>query len=273
MKKASYRRLIALLLLALVAGTARAGALSVGGTGSAAPIVRLLFEEFLKQAPDARLNQIAPPLGSGSAVKALAAGRIDLAVIGRVLKPAEAAQVGQQFALATTAFVLASSDAPHSGGFTVDQLARIYEGQLLTWPDGSPIRLILRARFESDTQVLREMSPAMAKAVDAASLRPGMVTADNDLDTLRLLARTPGSLGPTTVGLLTTSNTRLVILPINGVAPSLANLMNGSYPWRKTLTVVLPQQPGELAERFATFLRSAAASRLLQAYDYLPYGQ
>ena len=73
--------------------------------------------------------------------------------------------------------------------------------------------------------------------------------------------------------MITTSHTCLVVLPINGVAPSLANLENGSYPWRKTLVVVLPQQPGEWAVRFATFMRSAAASRLLRAYDYLPRGQ
>jgi len=99
------------------------------------------------------------------------------------------------------------------------------------------------------------------------------VTGDHDLDTLRLIARTSGSLGPTTLGLLNTENARLIIFPIDGVAPSLAALQSGTYPWRKTLTVVLPPHPGPTAERFALFLRSADAQKLLLAHDYLPVGK
>jgi hypothetical protein len=109
----------------------------------------------------------------------------------------------------------------------------IYEGQLRDLarrfadpPDPAP-------SFESDTLGCSgSMSPAMDRAVDAAAtLRPGMVTGDNDLDTLKLLAATPGSLGPTTLGLLKTTNTRMVcpFFPINGV-PRLSrwtNLKNG----------------------------------------------
>jgi phosphate transport system substrate-binding protein len=268
------RQLLISLNLLLAAVTANAEALTVGlGTGSSEPIVKLLFAEFQKQTPDATLNHLSPPLGSGGAVKALAASRIDLAVIGRPLQADEAKRVGQQFALADTAFVFASRDAQAGADFTLDQLAQSYDGRLQTWPDGAPIRLILRPAFESDSITLKSMSPAMDKAVSAAALRPGMVSGDNDFHTLKLIAETPGSLGPTTLGMLRSTDSGVVVIPINGVVPSLASLKNGSYPWRKSLIVVLPMQPGALAERFAAFLRSPAAVLVLQAYDYLPASQ
>lgn len=270
MRKTLGWQLIVSLHLLLAALTANAEALTVGGTGSSEPIVRLLFAEFQKQAPDATLNHLSPPLGSGGAVKALAASRIDLALIGRPLQADEAKRVGQQFALADTAFVFASRDGQAGAGFTLDQLAQIYDGRLRTWQDGAPIRLILRPAFESDSITLKSMSPTMDTAVSAAALRPGMVSGDNDFHTLKLIADTPGSLGPTTLGMIRTTHNSVVVVPINGVVPSLANLKDGSYPWRKPLIVVLPLQPGPLAERFAAFLRSPAAVRVLQAYDYLP---
>lgn len=260
-----------LILLGIgLAQAAPAETLKIGGTGSSAPLVVLLFEEFRKQVPDAQLNQVQPPLGSGGALKALANGRIDLAFVGRPVKPEEAARVGEQREFAATPFVLASQGGRKKSGFTLDELARVYDGRLLNWEDGAPIRLILRPSFESDTLTLKAMSPALRQAADAAARRPGMAMGQDDLDTLALLRDTPGSFGATTLGLLNSSGTRLTVFALNGVTPSLANLKNGSYPWRKPMLVVLPGQPGALARQFATFLRGDKARAVLLRHDYLP---
>lgn len=247
--------------------------LAVGGIGSADPLVRLLFKEFSKQVPDTTLNLIEPPMGSGSAVKALALNRLDIAVLGRALSPEEEKQVGMHFPLADTPLVMASKDGQRRNGFSIDELASAYDGRLQKWDSGLPIRLVLRASFESDTLILKSMSPAMEKSVTRAGQRPGMVIGDNELDTLALLNRTTGSLGPTSLGLLSTTGTRLSVFPINGVTPSGSTLRNGAYPWRKRLIVALARQPKPVAESFAEFLRSGKARVLLQRYDYLPAGQ
>jgi len=262
--------IVALCLALGPATTTYAESLTVAGTGSSGPIVRLLFEEFRKQQPNATLNLISPPLGSGGSLKALAAGRIDMAFAGRTLKSEEQGRAGRHFDLADTPLVFVSHSGKHGNGFTLNEMAGVYAGTLRTWDSGQPIRLVLRASFESDTLLMRSMSPAMDRAVVAAGQRPGMVVGNNDLDTLDLIARTPGALGPTTLGLLATNGPRLNVFPLNGVAPSIASLKNGSYPWAKTITAVLPQTPSPLAEKFAGFLLSDKAKALLQRYDYLP---
>lgn len=271
MGKQLHPALSIVLCLALgLALPARAESLLVGGTGTVEPLMRVLLDEFNKQVPDVSVNLVSPPLGSSGGIKALSAGKIDLAVISRALKAEEKAILGWHFEFGATPFVLATNGGQRRNGFTLDELASVYDGRLRTWDKGTQIRLVLRTRDDSDTEQLRSMSPAMNKAVSGSDQRQGMVFGNDDLDTVQLITRTHGSLGPTNLGLLRTTDSRLAVLPINGVTPSVATLKNGSYPWCKTLTVVLPSKASPAAEKFAGFLRSSKARAVLLRYDYLP---
>lgn len=254
----------------LCAWGASAASLRVGSTGSAAPLIRLLFEEFRKEEPSAQLDLAAPPLGTGGALRALGAGQIDLAVAGRALKAEEKSRVGPHFDLAATPFVMATPDGVRPGGFSLNELAAVYRGDLQKWDGGKPIRLVLRAGFESDNLQLRSMAPSLDAALEIAAQRPGMAVGKDDLDTLALLTQTSGAFGPTSLGLISTVGASLKLMPLDGVMPSLATLRSGQYPWRKSLTVVLPAKPSPLAQRFAAFLRGSKAGALMIRYDYLP---
>jgi phosphate transport system substrate-binding protein len=262
--------MLAVLLALVMVFPVRAESLLIGGTGSAEPLMRRLCDEFAKASPEMACVLVSPPLGSAGALKALAAGKIELAIVARPLKRAEKDLLGRVFDLGDTPFALLTQGGQRRNGFTLDELASVYRGELLAWDSGQPIRLVLRTRDDSDTAQLRSMSPAMERAVALAELRAGMVYGNDDMDTLALLNRTPGSLGPGSLGLLRSSGVQLTALPINGVIPSLANLKNGSYPWRKTLRVVLPSTPSPTAEKFADFLRSSKAGEILRRNDYLP---
>jgi phosphate transport system substrate-binding protein len=252
---------------------ARAEALLIGGTGSAEPLMQLLFEAFSKAHPGHRLNVVHPSLGSGGGIAALAKGKIDLAVCARPLKAEEALATGASFALASTPFVLVTHEGKRPHGFSLDELANIYQGRMQTWDDGAPIRLVLRTRDDADTSTLKSMSAAMNQAVVAADQRQGMVYGKDDQDTLDVLTRTTGSLGPSTLGFLRTTGTRLSVLPLEGIAPSIDTMKNGSYPWRRTLTIVLPLKPSPAGRQFADFMRSGKAREIMLRYDYLAASQ
>jgi phosphate transport system substrate-binding protein len=252
---------------------ALAESLTIGGTGSSSPIVRILFEAFRHDHPDVSLNLIAPPLGSGGGLKALAEGRIDLAIVARPLKPAETALFGQTFDWVTTPYALASPNGKREAGFTLEDLAKVYLGSLQQWDSGAPIRLVLRTLDDSETQTLAAMSPEMDMAIRNAVQRPGMVIAMDDLEAIDIIARTPNALGGTSLGLIRSIGAPLSAFPINGVMPSVTALKEGRYPWRKTLSLVLPKQPGNTVQQFADFLRSDTVAPLLARYDYLPVGQ
>ena len=118
-------RLASFAVLVSLAAPAAGAAITAGGTGTAAPLMRALAAEYARVVPDFELRLIDPPLGSGGALKALAGGRIDFALIGRAPKGDEAAAVGESFELARTPFVLASSDGVRPAGFTLEDLHRV----------------------------------------------------------------------------------------------------------------------------------------------------
>ncbi len=248
----------------------QAESLLVGGTGSAEPILNLLFAEFAKQEPTIQTRVIHPALGSGGGVNAVMANKIDLAVVSREAKPEEKAKIGRQFVWCKTPFVMVSNGGQRPNGYTADELAKVYQGSLSTWDDGKPIRLILRDINDSDSAVLKKMSPAMEAAVKAANQRPGMVFGSDDLETLDIETRTFGSLGPSNLGVLHNTGSRLQVLSLNGVTPSLANLQNGTYPWHKILVVMLPLKASPAAEKFARFLQSEKVAAILSSRQYLP---
>ncbi|HIJ86612.1 MAG TPA: hypothetical protein HPP97_02885 [Desulfuromonadales bacterium] len=253
-----------------MAASALAVEINAGGTGSSAPLLRLLATEYAKTAPGFRLKQVEPPLGSGGAVRALASGTIELAVSGRPLKSDEIAAVGRSIELARTPFVLVTRDGSRPKGFSLQELADVYRGKILHWDNGVPLRLILRSAFESDTEILRHMSADMDRAVQAAFERKGMPIGENDLDTLDLVERIPGAMAPTTLGLISTLGKNTRVLPLDGLTPSAKALANGSYPWSKSLYVVIGKEPGPAVKGFVDFLRTPRAREIMLRHEYLP---
>jgi len=229
--------------LAAVADT-----LKVGGTGSALGTMKILADAYRAGRPDTQIV-VVPALGSSGSIKAVAAGVLDIGLSGRPLKPAERDRM------------LAS---------TINDIARIYDGTLQTWPDGSPLRPILRPEADSETALLRAMSPEVNQAMTIAHARPGMHVAITDQDSADAIERIPGGLGTSTLALILSEQRTLNALPLNGVAPSVAALRRGSYPYFKPLFLITPQNPSGPARAFIAFIQSRQGARILSDNGYLP---
>ncbi|MFZ1828360.1 MAG: substrate-binding domain-containing protein [Candidatus Competibacteraceae bacterium] len=247
--------------------------LTLGGTGSATPLVEQFARAYSSLKPEISVRVINPPMGSNGAIRAVLSGAIDLAVPGKPLTDADKARGGQDWLLGRTLLVFVTTkEPPPSEGFTIEQLAAIYSGKVTTWADGSPIRLVIRGPAEADTLILRKLSPAMEQAVDAALARPGLLVAANDLENLEVLEKTPGSLGTTNLGLMLAQNRKLSLhpLPIDSRTPTLATLEQGAYPYSKEIYVARGPKLSPAAQGFLDFLLSASRQEILERAGYLP---
>lgn len=256
--------------LANAADPARMETLTVGGTGSAMPLVGQFAQAYGSLEPNVKVRVVDPPLGSNGAIRAVLAGAIDLAVLGKPLTEAEKAQGCQDWELGRTPFLVVTERKLPLPGFTVEQLAAIYSGKMTTWSDGSPIRLVVRNLFESDTLILRKMSPDMDRAVDVALARPGMLVAANDLENIDLLERTPDSLGTSNLALVQAQNRKLNALPIDGKEPTLAALRQGTYPYSKSIYLARGPKLSPVAQGFLEFILSASGKEILDRAGYVP---
>ena len=243
--------------------------LRISGTGTALGTLRLLAHAFEKGNPDLRVR-VLPSVGSSGAISAVADGALDVAIAGRALRAPEKARGLVAIRYARTPFVLGVGPRAGVSGVTAEELARIYRGERTTWPSGERVRLILRPQTDVDDEILRAISPELASAVEAAHRREGLLVAVTNQECNEALARTPGSIGPTSLTQILTEEASIVPLAWNGVAPTVANIASGAYPLVKTLAAVVRAPPSPSVRRFLDFLGSPEARGILERTGNLP---
>ena len=258
------RLLLAVLLCGVCMPTAAVGeTVKLGGTGTGLGTMQMLAERLRNADPQFSLG-IVPNLGSSGGLKALAAGAIDIAVTSRPLKSEEIAQGLVASEYGKTPFVLVTSKKGVTD-LTTSQLVDMYAGKQLTWPDGSPIRLVLRPANDSDTGLLAGFSAGMRRALDSAMAREGMIVATNDQESVDSIGRLPGALGTSSLALLLSEKRPLTPLAINGVVPSVETIADGSYPYLKSMYLVIKSTPSAQVSRFLSFVLSPEGQTILRA--------
>jgi phosphate transport system substrate-binding protein len=256
----------------LLAGSQASGGtpepLRIGGSGSPSTSITIIARAFQKSHPNVKV-EILPGLGSSGGLKALTSGALHIALISRRLTDEERKQGLLAVHYARTPFVFATSRTTRTAGITLQEAASIYAGRKTTWPDGSLIRLVLRPEVDSETALLKSLSPAMEEAVKKAFARPGMLIAITDIDAADALGRLPGSFGTTTMSIIIAQGRPIKVLSLDGAFPSLTGLADGSYPYSKSFYLVTTAQASPLAKEFMAFVRSSHGAKLLTASGHL----
>lgn len=257
---------MAVALLLQISHTALAEPVRAGGTGAALGTIRLLADAYTK-VDSAFSLEIVPNLGSGGGLKALERNAIQFAVISRPISKEEAPKGFTTIEFGRTPFVLATTrkDVP---GLSLEQIADIYMGKQTSWPDGTPIRLVLRPANDVDTAHLASFSARIKDALGVAMSRPGMVVGITDQDSANTIARLTGGLGTSSLALILSEKHPIRALAIEGVMPTAKTIADGTYPHFKSLYIVTRGNPSATVTRFITFVRSAEGRRSLADNGY-----
>ncbi|MHB1245539.1 MAG: substrate-binding domain-containing protein [Sulfuriferula sp.] len=235
----------------------------IGGTGSAIATMQILAKAFIKSHPGVIVD-IVPSLGSSGGIKAMRAGIIDLAISSRALKPAERTQGVLATEYARTPFVFVVSTHNNASAITTKELVNIYKGETRVWPDGKTLRLILRPEVESDTDIIKNISPEMNLAVKSALARQGMIMAITDQDSADNIENIPGAIGTLTLAQVVSERRALKPLALNGLTPSLDALEEGAYPYFKSMYMVSSAKSNPLTQAFIAFVYSPAGRKILK---------
>lgn len=237
--------------------------IKIGGTGGALGTMRLLAQAFEANHP-ADGVRVLPSLGSSGGIKALLAGAIQVAVSARPLKDAETAKGAVQQAYGRTPFVFATHADTPAVDISMRELVDIYAGNRQRWSDGSRIRLVLRPLGDSDSKIVRSISPAMRDAKRLAERRKGMLFAVTDQDAADNLEKIPGSLGTTTLAQILAERRAIKALRLEGVEARAQSLADGSYPLSKQFFIVTTPSASPQVRAFVDFVRSAAGRDVLE---------
>ena len=181
----------ALMLSAAVQPAVAESTIRIGGTGIALAAMREIGTSLTAVEPGIAVD-VLPSMGTPGGIKALAEGAIDIAVTARPLKPDERARGVSEAACMTTALVFASSHKDATG-ITRAQLPALYADASPKWPDGAPLKVILRSRSGSENPYLAAAVPNMGAAFEAAFKRPGVPVGSTDQDNAKLATEISGS--------------------------------------------------------------------------------
>lgn len=264
-----------LAIAALMAGTISTAAvaaepLRVGGTGGAFGLLQRLGDAFSATSGSKVVN--VPSLGSSGGIRAVAENKIDIAVSGRPLRAAETAKgLTVAVTVRTPYFIVTSHRNPV--GLKSADLASLYAKPNATWADGAPVRIVLRPRSDSDTELMGELFAGMAEALEAARSRPDVPTGATDQDNGDLAERISGSLTGMTGTQLKTEDRRLRAVALDDVDPTFANYENGTYRYGKKLYFVTRSAGNPEIGRFMDYVRSADGMKILREAEVLPEAQ
>jgi len=269
-------RVTALVLAFLVlTGQAMAGqttstTLVFAGSGTNLPIIRVLAHAFQKSKPEITI-EVPASIGSGSAVRAVADRAIAVGLISRPLKGREMGLGLEVVRFARTPLVIGAHASVKDDDITFAELVDIYRGKKTAWKDGREIIVLTREPGDSSVEVLSEGVPGFREAYEESLKAKRWTVLLKDLEMNETLAKTPSAIGLSDLGSVTVERRRIKPLRVNGVAPTLNNLRNGSYPLHKTLSLVYRKDalPAE-AREFITFVKSGAGKKILVASGYLP---
>lgn len=244
------------------------GTLRIGGTGAAHGAITQVAAAFQKKHPAVRLV-FPPSLGSTGGIKAVIAGALDVGLNSRPLTEAERRHGLVMVEYARTPLLLVTSHTGAGVNFTLKQIASLYNGEIQSYPDGTPIRLIMRSEVEIDIHLVRGLSAEIDIAVHRAQSREGMIVAVTDQENGDNLERIRGAIGWMTLAQLMSEGRQVTPLPLDNILPSQANFASGKYPLFRSFSVVTGAQPSPMVKSFLEFLTSAEGREILLRNGHL----
>jgi phosphate transport system substrate-binding protein len=235
----------------------------IGGTGTALAAIREIGTSLTAAEPGIAVD-VLPSIGTPGGIKALAEGAIDIAVTARPLKPDERAKGVSEAACVTTALVFASS-RKDATGITTAQLPALYADASPKWPDGTPLKVILRSRSGSEHPYLAAAVPNMSAAFEAAFKRPDVPVGSTDQDNAKLATEISGSFAVMTLLQIRGERLGLTVLPFDGVSPSFATIADKTYPFPISICLVVTNTPAPAAARFIAHVRSPIGKAIAES--------
>ena len=263
---------LALLILACPAtgGQAPGSTMVFAGSGSNLPAIRVLAKEFEKQNPGVRID-VPASIGSSSGIRAAADGAIAIGLVSRPLKESEKGLGLEAVTYARTPLIIGVHPGVAEENISYAEIIDIYRGKKSRWQNGSDIIVLTREPGDSTIEMMSRVAPGFREVYEESQKAKRWTTLLKDLEMNQTLAKTPDAIGFSDLGALTVERHRIKPLRVNGVAPALKNLENGSYTLMKPLMFVFHKEKlPPAAAKFIAFVRSKEGARILRENGYLP---
>ena len=269
---------VALAMGALAQGAAQgaaklSGSYTWGGSTTVGPIAQQAIEQFMKDNPGVKLSYELT--GSGAGVKSLLAGQYGLAGSSAELNADQLAAGAVATPIAMDGISIVVNKGVKLANISKANLAKIFHGEITNWKDvGGPDMKIVVVNRDEASGTYGSFIDIFLKPFYKGDYftKNAIVTKENGEVAAKVTA-TPGAIGY--VGIAFADQVVKAggrELMVDGVAPTVANVVAKKYPGSRYLYLVTKGQPvaGSVEKAFIDFVLSPKGQAIVKAADFIP---
>ncbi|MFZ5835751.1 MAG: phosphate ABC transporter substrate-binding protein [Pseudomonadota bacterium] len=240
------------------------------GSSTIAPLAAEIGKRFEKLNPGIRIDVQSG--GSSRGINDARSGIADIGMVSRAPNPGESDLKFFGIARDGVSIILHRDNPVRS--LTGEQITGIFKGNFTDWKDvgGNAGRITVVNKAEGRSTLELFLNYFKLKN---SEIKAQVVIGDN-AQGIKTVAGNPGAIGYVSIGAAefeAGQGTPIKSLPMSGVAPSVENVRNGSFPLSRPLNFVTKQEPQGLARRFIDFARSRNVNDLIKAEYFAPLAE
>ncbi len=242
----------------------------IDGSTGVMPLAAALVEAFQERNPGVTI-EMGQGLGTGARLKALAEGRIDIALASHGVNLDDITRQGMSVhEIARTAVVFAVNASVPVVNLTDQEICDVYAGKTSSWKALGGPGMDIAPRTRPDTEVDAEVVRANIRCLSDLQMPATVKVMPKTGDMAKELAETAGAIGMTTMTVVEQSQGKIRALSINGIAPSTENVERAAYPLvRKSFFIAKATPPPPVAQ-FLQFARDPAGEQVIRANGAIP---
>ncbi len=254
--------------LMVIVPTFAAKNLTIKGSTTVLPVSQSCAEAFMNKHSDVNISVQGG--GSGVGIASLIDGTCDIADASRPIKDKEIAKAEENgidpyenvVALDGIAVIVHPSNPVD--GLSIEQIKKIYTGEASNWNEvgGKDMKVVVISRDSASGtfETFNEL------ALDKEKVRPDALLQASNQAVAQTVSRTKGAVGYVGLGYLSSS---VKGVAVDGVEPTKANVVKGSYKLARELYMYTDAPPQGLVKDFIDFVLSEEGQKLAEKAGYV----
>jgi phosphate transport system substrate-binding protein len=241
--------------------------LTLTGSSTVAPLAAEIAKRFETEHPGVQVDVQAG--GSARGVNDPRQGLADIGMVSRELKPDESDL--KRYTIALDGVCIIVNQANPVSALSPEQIVAIYTGNVNNWKEvggkDSPITVVNKAEGRSTLELFTHYFK-----LTNSQIKAHIVIGDNQQG-IKSVAGNRNAIGYVSVGSAEFEQgqgTPIKLLPLNGVAASVENIRNHTFPLMRPLNLVTKNEPSGLQKQFLDFARSRGVDDLVKEQFFVP---
>jgi len=264
-----FARFVSVALIWTTASSAADDKIVLTGSSTIAPLAAEIGKRFEERNSGIRVD--VQTGGSSRGISDARSGLADIGMVSRSLKDEENDLKGFTIARDGVGIILHRDNSVSA--LTDQQIIDIYTGKITDWSavGGTAGRITVVNKAEGRSTLELFLHHFKLRASD---IKAQVVIGDNQQG-IKTVAGNPGAIGYVSIGTAefeVGAGTPIKLLGMSGIAASVENVRNGSFPLARPLNLVTKNEPTGVVQDFIDFARSADVHDLVKEQFFVPLG-